>query len=71
MELNNENFESTISENKMVFVKFYAPWCGHCKAMHDDYVNIAKKGLKDVIIAAINLNEPENNEISKKYNVDS
>lgn len=31
------------------FVLFYAPWCPHCKAVKDDYINFAKTaGFIDV-----------------------
>mmetsp|Transcript_6340 Transcript_6340/g.19164 ORF Transcript_6340/g.19164 Transcript_6340/m.19164 type:complete len:494 (+) Transcript_6340:64-1545(+) len=51
MILGKDNFTDTITKSKTVFVKFYAPWCGHCKSMKEDYEKAAEQ-LKDKAILA-------------------
>lgn len=41
--LGQETFEKFLQDNPKVFVKFYAPWCGHCKKMAPGYSNVAKR----------------------------
>merc|ERR1712146_549790 len=38
VDLTDDTFADTIANSgKNVFVKFFAPWCGHCKRMKPDW----------------------------------
>ena len=58
-----KSFQKEVIDNdKDVMILFYAPWCGHCKALHPKYEEVAKK-LKDknpkLVLAKMDYTENE------------
>ncbi|KAJ2740457.1 hypothetical protein H4S06_006109, partial [Coemansia sp. BCRC 34490] len=55
VDLTAKNFKKIVDGSKDVLVKFYAPWCGHCKSMADDYKELAKgyEHADEVVIAEV------------------
>ena len=52
--LNADNWDIETA-GKAVFVKYFAPWCGHCQAMKDDFDKLAEDfaGRKDTLVAEV------------------
>ena len=50
IELTNENLQSTIDENEIVFVDFWADWCGPCK-MFEPVFEKASEKHPDIVFA--------------------
>lgn len=67
--LNNQNFESTIRQNNVVLVDFYADWCGPCQALAPVLEKVSQKFEGKAILAKINVDK--NPELSQEFNVKS
>eukprot|EP00512_Aurantiochytrium_limacinum_P001811 CAMPEP_0171493470 /NCGR_PEP_ID=MMETSP0958-20121227/4978_1 /TAXON_ID=87120 /ORGANISM="Aurantiochytrium limacinum, Strain ATCCMYA-1381" /LENGTH=179 /DNA_ID=CAMNT_0012027093 /DNA_START=105 /DNA_END=644 /DNA_ORIENTATION=- len=58
--LTPDNFDDiVVNSGKNTFVKFFAPWCGHCKRMAPDYSTLATefKDSSSVTVAEVDCTE--------------
>ena len=51
--LNTDSFKEHIETNEYVLVKFFAPWCGHCKKLAPHYEKLSTEGVKGVSITEV------------------
>lgn len=70
LKLTNDNFDESTSAVKYNLVKFYAPWCGHCKSMAPAYIeaaNALKTSMPNVQLGEVDATEET--ALAEKYKV--
>eukprot|EP00605_Chrysophyceae_sp_TOSAG23-4_P002775 GSChrysophyteH1.ASY1.ANO1.3059.1 assembled CDS len=69
--LTNKDFDKKVLGSKGALVKFYAPWCGHCKSLAPVYEQLANAfaGDSEVLIAKVDATDPDNEELGDRYDI--
>ncbi|KAF1792039.1 Thioredoxin, conserved site [Phytophthora cactorum] len=67
--LTPDNFDEVVDGSKHVLIKFYAPWCGHCKSMAPTYETVATafKKADNVVVAEVDADNHK--ELGSKFGV--
>ena len=58
IDLTKDNFEEVVTGNDIVFVDFWAPWCGPCKGFAPVFESASDKHA-DIVFAKVNTDEQQ------------
>lgn len=67
----NERFFEGLTRNRIVFIKFFAPWCDHCKAMEEDWKTLSEvmADNKRVMIAEVDCTSEKSEKLCEEQDI--
>eukprot|EP00741_Cyanophora_paradoxa_P006733 tig00001038_g6513.t1 len=68
-DLTPDNFDANVDGSRGAFVEFFAPWCGHCKALAPEYevVGDAFAKVPEVLVAKVDADQHK--ELASRFNI--
>ena len=57
MKLTSENFETTLKDNRLAIVDFWAQWCGPCRMLNPIMDRLEETYKDKVVIGKVNSDE--------------
>uniref|UniRef100_K3ZI56 Protein disulfide-isomerase n=1 Tax=Setaria italica TaxID=4555 RepID=K3ZI56_SETIT len=70
--LDVDSFDEAVAKHPFMVIEFYAPWCGHCKALAPEYERAAQALSKHdppIVLAKVDANEDKNRPLATKYEI--
>ncbi|KAK4186148.1 putative disulfide-isomerase precursor [Podospora australis] len=69
VQLKKDTFDDFVKTNDLVLAEFFAPWCGHCKALAPEYEEAATT-LKEKNIKLVKVDCTEEADLCQKHGVE-
>jgi thioredoxin 2 len=69
VELTDDNFESTINDNDIVLIDFWAAWCGPCRAVSPVLEKLAQEKAGQIKLVKVDVDRAP--ELSHRFAVQS